>query len=76
MKGEGDIWLTVLTKQVFVQSHYLDMLTEREEPDHSHKFVQYTTVKVGSKFCKIHNYRYLICKHVMNVGSEVISSAV
>ncbi|KAF7629295.1 Mothers against decapentaplegic-like protein [Meloidogyne graminicola] len=47
LKGEGDVWLTVLSKYpVFVQSHYLDMLTGREEPCQSHKFVQYTTVKI------------------------------
>ncbi|KAL7070564.1 hypothetical protein ACQ4LE_010263 [Meloidogyne hapla] len=47
LKGEGDVWLTVLSKYpVFVQSHYLDMLTGREEPCQAHKFVQYTTVKI------------------------------
>nr|CAD2204941.1 unnamed protein product [Meloidogyne enterolobii] len=47
LKGEGDVWLTVLSKYpVFVQSHYLDMLTDRQEPCHAHKFVQYTTVKI------------------------------
>uniref|UniRef100_A0A914GZQ1 Mothers against decapentaplegic homolog n=1 Tax=Globodera rostochiensis TaxID=31243 RepID=A0A914GZQ1_GLORO len=45
LKGEGDVWLTVLSKgPVFVQSHYLDVLTEREELGHAHKFVQYTTI--------------------------------
>lgn len=47
LKGEGDVWITVLCKYpVFIQSHYLDMLTEREECDHAHKFIQYTTVKI------------------------------
>lgn len=47
LKGEGDVWLTVLGKHpIFVQSHFLDLLTERDEPEHAHKFVQYTTVKI------------------------------
>uniref|UniRef100_A0A183C4C8 Mothers against decapentaplegic homolog n=1 Tax=Globodera pallida TaxID=36090 RepID=A0A183C4C8_GLOPA len=51
LKGEGDVWLTVLSKgPVFVQSHYLDVLTEREELGHAHKFVQYTTVKIFDLF--------------------------
>ncbi|KAL3092382.1 hypothetical protein niasHS_007591 [Heterodera schachtii] len=51
LKGEGDVWLTVLCKgPVFVQSHYLDVLTEREELGHSHKFVQFTTVKIFDLF--------------------------
>jgi hypothetical protein len=51
LKGEGDVWLTVLGKHpIFVQSHFLDLLTERDEPEHAHKFVQYTTVKVGRHF--------------------------
>uniref|UniRef100_A0A915DBC1 Mothers against decapentaplegic homolog n=1 Tax=Ditylenchus dipsaci TaxID=166011 RepID=A0A915DBC1_9BILA len=47
VKGEGDVWLTVLTKSaVFVQSQYLDDLAGRKEPNHPHKFLQYTTVKI------------------------------
>lgn len=77
LKGEGDVWLTVLSKHpIFVQAHYLDMLTEREERDHAHKFLQYTTVKVNLNFKNsillFYIFRYLICKNAMNVGSEII----
>jgi hypothetical protein len=47
LRGDGDIWLTVLSKQpVFVQSYYLDMLTGRTQRDLPHKFLSCTTVKI------------------------------
>lgn len=39
---------TFTKEPVFVQSHYLDVLAEREEePGQAHRFEQYTTVKVN-----------------------------
>ncbi|KAH7732257.1 MH2 domain-containing protein [Aphelenchoides avenae] len=47
LRGEGDVWLTVLGKHpVFVQSFYLDTLTQRREKDLPHKFISCTTVKI------------------------------
>lgn len=41
---------TFTKEPVFVQSHYLDVLAEREEePGQAHRFEQYTTVKVNFK---------------------------
>lgn len=47
LKGEGDVWLTVLgEKPVYVQSHQLDVQAKRFIPDQSHTFVQFTNVRV------------------------------
>jgi len=46
LKGEGDVWMTVLNKCVFVQSLHLDVQSKRLEPNLPHKFVKFTTLKV------------------------------